>query len=124
MHENRHISERWENFPWGGELFLNISYIGYILVLIGGVLLILFGLLGLVGIVLIPFSMLFFAGVVAHGLITLIIGVISVIGSKYVARLDWAIILLILGIVASGLGGALIILGSLLGLVSNLTRRK
>ncbi len=97
-----------------------LAYIGYILVLIGGILLAIFGLLGLAGTVLIPFSPLYFMGVAVHGLITLIIGIICVIGSKYVARLEWAIILLILGIIATGIGGALVFLGALLGLISRL----
>jgi hypothetical protein len=100
----------------------SLAYAGYILVLIGGVLLIIFGLLGLVNIVLIPLSPLFYLGVAAHGLITLIIGIIGILGSKYVERLEWAIILLILGIVAAGVGGALLVLGALLGLLSTLIK--
>jgi len=102
----------------------SFAYAGYILVLLGGILLVIFGLLGVFGTVLIPFSPLYYIGASVHGLVTLIIGVICVIGSKYVARLEWAIILLVLGIVATGLGGTLVILGALLGLVSVLTTRK
>lgn len=97
-----------------------LSYAGYILVLIGGALLAIFGLLGLLGTVLIPFSPLYYIGVAAHGLITLIIGVICLIGARFVGRLEWAIVLLILGIVATGIGGTLVALGALLGLVSRL----
>ena len=102
----------------------SLAYAGYILVLLGGVLLVLFGLLGLFGTVLIPFSPLYYIGVSVHGLVTLIIGVICVIGSKYVARLEWAIILLVLGFVATGIGGTLVILGALLGLISALMSKK
>jgi hypothetical protein len=102
----------------------SFAYAGYIIVLLGGILLIIFGLLGVFGTVLIPFSPLYYIGVSVHGFVTLIIGVICVIGSKYVARLEWAIILLVLGIVATGLGGTLVILGALLGLVSVLTTKK
>lgn len=101
----------------------SLAYAGYILALIGGVLLIIFGLLGLVDIVLVPFSPLFYLGVAAHGLITLIIGIIGVVGSRHVARIEWAIILLILGIVAAGIGGTLLILGALLGLLSTLIKK-
>lgn len=83
----------------------SLSYAGYVLVLLGGILLVIFGLLGLVGVVLIPFSPLYYIGVSVHGLVTLIIGVICIIGSRYVGTLVWAIILLVLGIVATGIGG-------------------
>ena len=102
----------------------SLVYAGYILVLLGGILLVIFGLLGLLGTVLIPFSPLYYIGASVHGLVTLIIGVICVIGSKYVARLEWAIILLVLGIVATGIGGTLVILGALLGLISALMSKK
>ena len=97
-----------------------LSYAGYILVLLGGILLVIFGLLGLFNTVLIPFSPLYYLGASVHGLVTLIIGVICIIGSKYVGTLAWAIILLVLGIVATGIGGTLVVFGSLLGLVSAL----
>ena len=102
----------------------SLVYAGYILVLLGGILLVIFGLLGLLGTVLIPFSPLYYIGASVHGLVTLIIGVICVIGSKYVARLEWAIILLVLGIVATGIGGTLVILGALLGLIAALMSKK
>jgi len=101
-----------------------LAYVGYILVLLGGILLVIFGLLGLFGTVLIPFSPLYYIGVAAHGLITLIIGIVCVVGSKYVARLEWAIILLVLGFLATGIGGTLVIIGALLGLVSSLVKTK
>lgn len=82
-----------------------LSYIGYILVLIGGILLAIFGLLGVLGIVLIPFSPLYFISVAAHGLISLVIGIVCIIGSKYISRIEWAIALLVLGIIATGIGG-------------------
>lgn len=102
----------------------SLAYAGYILVMLGGILLIIFGLLGLIGIVLIPFSPLYYIGVAAHGLITLILGIIAIIGAKQVGTLLWAIGLLVLGIIATGFGGVLIILGALLGLISVLTKTK
>lgn len=101
-----------------------LAYAGYVLVLLGGILLVIFGLLGFFGTVLIPFSPLYYIGVSVHGLVTLIIGVLCIIGSKYVGTLAWAIILLVLGIVATGIGGTLVILGALLGLISVLTTKK
>jgi len=69
------------------------------------------------------FSPLYYVGVAAHGLVTLVIGVVCVLGSRYVGTLLWAIILLVLGIVATGIGGRLVILGALLGLASNLVKK-
>ena len=101
-----------------------LAYAGYILVLLGGILLIIFGFLGLLGTILITFSPLYYIGVSVQGLVTLIIGIICVVGSKYVGTLVWAIVLLVLGIVATGIGGTLVILGALLGLVSALMTKK
>jgi hypothetical protein len=99
-----------------------LAFAGYILALVGGILLIIFGLLGLLNIVLVPFSPLYYLGVAAHGLLTLIMGIIGAIGSRYVSRLEWGIILLILGVIAGGVGGTLILLGALLGLLSILIK--
>jgi hypothetical protein len=60
-------------------------------------------------------------GVLTGGIVALIIGIICVIGAKYVSQLAWGIILLVLGIIALGisnLGGILVIIGALLGLLS------
>jgi hypothetical protein len=97
-----------------------LAYVGYILVLIGGILLIIFGLIGMLGTALIPFSPLFFLGVAVHGLLILIIGIICIIGARQAGTLLWAIILLVLGIIAGGIGGTLVIVGALLGLISSL----
>jgi len=96
------------------------AYWGYILALIGGILIIVFGLLALIGNSLgSAFSP---AGHYLTGefysIVAIVIGVICVIGSKSVGTLVWAIVLLVLGIVSGGIGGALVILGALLGLVS------
>jgi hypothetical protein len=98
----------------------SFAYWGYILALIGGVLIIVFGLLGLIGNSLgTAFSPAghFIAGTF-YSVVAIIIGAICIIGSKFVGQLGWAIILLVLGIVAGGIGGVLVILGALLGLLS------
>jgi phosphate starvation-inducible membrane PsiE len=96
------------------------AYWGYILALIGGVLIIVFGLLGLIGNSLgSAFSPAgYYVSGAMYCLLAILIGVICVIGSKSVGTLVWAIVLLVLGIVSGGIGGALVILGALLGLVS------
>jgi hypothetical protein len=96
------------------------AYWGYILALIGGILIIVFGLLGFIGNSLgSAFSPAghYLSGAM-YSIVAIIIGVICVVGSKSVGTLVWAIVLLVLGIVSGGIGGALVILGALLGLVS------
>ena len=97
-----------------------LAYWGYILASIGGIVIIVFGLLALVGNSLgSAFSPagVYLSGAV-YSIVAIIIGVICIIGSRSVGTLVWAIVLLVLGIVSGGIGGALVILGALLGLVS------
>jgi hypothetical protein len=98
----------------------SFAYWGYILALIGGILIIVFALLGLIGHSLDnAFSPAgrFIAGTI-YSVIAIVIGAICIVGSKFVGTLVWAIVLLVLGIVAGGIGGALVIIGALLGLLS------
>ena len=98
----------------------SFAYWGYILTLIGGILVIVFGLLGLIGNSLgSAFSPAghYLTGAM-YSIVAIIIGGICIIGSKSVGILVWAIVLLVLGIVSGGIGGALVILGALLGLLS------
>jgi hypothetical protein len=96
--------------------------VGYLLALIGGVIIIVFGLLGLLGVAFRIFSPLAFLSSAVFAVIEIVIGVVCVIGSKFVSRLDWAIILLILGIIAGSLGGTLVVLGALLGILSRIIK--
>ena len=60
----------------------------------------------------------------AYGsIVTLVCGVIAVIGSKSVNTLVWAIVLIVVGVVGGGLGGLLVVLGGLLGLVTVMTKK-
>lgn len=99
-----------------------LSFVGYILVLIGGILLSILGLIGVLGILFVPFSALFFLGEATYGLVTLIIGVVCIICSRLVSSPIWAIIFIILGLAAGGLGGILVVMGAILGLISRITR--
>jgi hypothetical protein len=54
--------------------------------------------------------------------VAIIIGIICVIGAKSVGTLTWAIVLLVLGIISGGIGGALVILGAIKGLISILVK--
>ena len=100
----------------------SIAYAGYIIALIGAIIIILYGILGLIGSAFLIFSPLSFLGGVVSGIIKLIIGLVCLAGSRYVSNVVWAIVLIILGIVAGDIGGTLVIIGALLGLASRLVR--
>lgn len=97
----------------------SVSTIAYYLALIGGIIMVISGLLGLLG----DFGGFFFHwGFRYGGIVTLIMGVIAIIGSGSVNTLAWAIVLLIVGLIGGGLGGLLVALGGLIGLISMLNR--
>ncbi len=99
-----------------------ISRIAYYLALIGGILLVIFGLLDLIGFSgLAIFHFSFYAFAYA-GIVSIICGVIAIIGAKSASTLVWAIVLIIVGIIGTGLGGLLVVLGGLLGLIAVLTK--
>ena len=58
------------------------------------------------------------AGYFGIGVVSLILGVVAVFGSKRVNELVWAIVLMVIGFLGGGLGGLLTLLGGLLGLLS------
>ncbi len=64
------------------------------------------------------------------GIVTLIMGVIAIIGARSASTLVWAIVLIIVGIVGGGsgdllggLGGLLVVLGGIFGLIVVLTKK-
>ncbi len=104
----------------------SLRKVAYYLALIGGILLLIFGLLNL-------FSIGFEGPSFLHwsvysfgysGIVMLICGVIAVIGAKSVTAPVWAIVLLIVGFIGGGLGGLLVLLGGLVGLLAVLTHSK
>ncbi len=100
---------------------MTISRLGYILALIGGIVMVVFGVLALLQE---TFRAAFFGwGFFNGGLVTLIAGVVAVIGASRVGSLLWSIILIIVGLIGGGLGGLLVLIGAILGLVSNLAKR-
>ena len=102
-----------------------LAYVGFILALVGGIIVLLFGLFDLleVGVrVLRDISLLGFLSGTIRVLAQIVIGIVCIIGSRYVSSLVWAIVLLVLGIVAGTIGGTLIVIGALLGLVSVLIK--
>jgi len=102
----------------------SISRIAYILALIGGILLVIFGLLDLIGFSgLAIFHFSFYAFAYA-GIVSLICGIIAIIGARSAGTLVWAIVLIIVGIIGGGLGGLLVVLGGLLGIIAAITNKK
>jgi hypothetical protein len=102
-----------------------LSRIAYFLALIGGILLVVFGLLSLIGYSIGGFPFLYWSVYsFAYGsIISIICGVIIIVGSRSVATLVWAIVIIILGLIGGGLGGLLAIIGGILGLVAALSKK-
>ena len=80
-------------------------------------------LLGLLGFVRNLGDFYFNWGFSYGGIVTLICGVIAIIGARSANTLVWAIILLIVGIVGGGLGGLLVLLGGIFGLITALSKK-
>ena len=100
-----------------------ISRIAYYLALIGGILLVIFGLLSLIGYALVYFGPFISFGLAYFGIVTIICGIIAIIGAKSVTTIVWAIVLIVVGIIGGGLGGLLVVLGGLLGLITVLIKK-
>ncbi|HYY90446.1 MAG TPA: hypothetical protein VE955_00495 [Candidatus Dormibacteraeota bacterium] len=92
-----------------------------LLYLVGGILLILSAVLD-VGIGL--RSLLNFApsipslGSLAGVILAIVVGVVALVGMGQVSNPAWNVILLILGFLAGGLGGLLVMVGAIVGLVA------
>jgi hypothetical protein len=101
------------------------AYVGYILALVGGIIVLLFGLLDLVEVGVRIFrgiSLLGFLTGTVRSLAQIVIGIVCIIGSRFVSNLVWAIVLLVLGLVSGAIGGTLVAIGAILGLVSILLK--
>ncbi len=98
----------------------SVSNAAYYLALLGGILMVLFGLLGFV---VSLGAFLFSWGFAYGGIVTLIMGIIAIIGARSASTLVWAIVLIIVGLIGGGLGGLLVLLGGILGLVAALSRK-
>jgi len=94
-----------------------VSRIAYILALVGGILMVILGLLSFIGSSFENFGPFLHWGFVYGSIVTIICGVIAVVGSRSATTLVWAIVLIIVGIIGGGLGGLLVALGGLLGLI-------
>jgi hypothetical protein len=104
----------------------SLGRVAYYLALIGGILLVIFGLLSLFSIGFGGPSFLYWSiySFGYSGIVMLICGVIAVIGARSVTTLVWAIVLIIVGLIGGGLGGLLVLLGGIIGLIVALTHNK
>ncbi len=85
-----------------------------ILVLIGGVLLVVFGLFTVLGG---SFELRNLGFSISGSIFGIAVGLIALYGYTRIREVVWAVILLVLGYVAGGLGGLLVALGSLIALI-------
>ena len=98
----------------------SLGRLAYILALIGGILMVVFRLLGFLGFTMVSifsFGMpRLFPG---YEILGLILGIVAIIVSKRATEPLWAIVLIVIGITAlQGIGAFLVLLGGVLGLVS------
>ncbi|MGP8071419.1 MAG: hypothetical protein ACLP5V_16205 [Candidatus Bathyarchaeia archaeon] len=92
--------------------------VGYVLALVGGIVIIILSLAKLANFSLyLPISVPL-AGYFGIGVISLVLGVVAVFGSKRVNELVWGIALMVVGFLAGGVGGLLALVGGLVGLLS------
>jgi hypothetical protein len=100
-----------------------ISRIAYYLALIGGILLVIFGLLSLVGYAFTYLGPFISFGFAYFGIVAIICGIIAIIGARSATTIVWAIVLIVVGIIGGGLGGLLVILGGIVGLIVVITKK-
>ena len=98
----------------------SLANLAFILALIGGILMVVFRILGLVGFTIVnmmSFGMpRLFPG---YEILGLILGIVAIIVSRRAGEPMWAIVLIVMGIIAlQGIGALLVLLGGILGLIS------
>ncbi len=98
---------------------MNLSYLAYVFAIVGGIVMVLSSVVSLLGMAFVmPFGSplsAFFAG---SAIIPLILGLVAIYLSKRAGELVTAIVLIIIGLIGSGIGGLLVLLGGILGLLS------
>ena len=102
---------------------LSVSRLAYILAIIGGILMVILGLLSLLGSSFENFGPFLHWGFAYGSIVTIVCGVIAIIGAKSATTLTWAIVLIIVGVIGGGLGGLLVVLGGLLGILTAVTKK-
>lgn len=101
-----------------------LANIGFILAMIGSIILIIVGLGAMFGIFLLIFYPVYALGAFFWGLAMLVIGILAAAASKWVFNVGAAIWLILLGLIAALFGAAfvawLIIIGAIIGLISRM----
>ena len=120
---------RWNSGRFGrGRVASGAVRLGSALALIGGILMIVFALLGSLGSLAslglfrgIPMAYAFGSGIVAGMgvLVDLVGGVLAIFGSRRAYSLIWGVVLLIIGLVVGGWGGLLVLVGAIIALVAS-----
>jgi hypothetical protein len=97
----------------------SLGQIAYILALIGGIILVIQGILSFLGMAFLLFvpSIIGPLGGSYWGIIEIILGIVAIYGARRATDLTWAIVLIVVGLIAGGLGGLLVLLGGIVGLV-------
>jgi len=98
----------------------SLGQVAFVLALIGGILMVVFRLLGFLGFTV--------AGMISFGMprlfpgyeiLGLILGIVAIIVANRATEPVWAIVLIAIGIIAfQGIGALLVLLGGILGLAS------
>ena len=113
--KRKSLTQRFSNRGRANAMFWKI---GYIVALLGGIVIIFLSLAALIHYPLYLPIQVPLAGYVGIGVISLILGIVAVVGSKRINELAWGIILMVVGFLTGGIGGLLAIVGGLIGLLS------
>jgi hypothetical protein len=92
-----------------------LGKISYVLVVVGGIVMVLSGIASLIGMTILAPSVLGF--VFGGYILQMILGVAAFILAKRVKELLWAIVLVIIGFIGGGIGGVLVVLGGIASLI-------
>ena len=97
----------------------SLGQLAYVLALIGGIILVVQGILSFLGMAFLMFvpSIVGPIGGSYWGIIEIVLGIIAIMGARRTSDLTWDIILIVIGIIAGGLGGLLVLLGGIVGLI-------
>ena len=97
----------------------SVGKLAFILALIGGILMVVFRLLGFLGFMVSTFSFGMPRLFPGYEILGLILGIVAIIISKRASEPVWAIVLIVIGVVYfQGIGALLVLLGGILGLLS------
>ena len=98
-----------------------LGKISYVLVLVGGIIMVISGIASLIGMAILAPSIL---GNVSGGdFLQIVLGVVAFFLAKRVKELIWAIVLVVIGFIGGGIGGVLVALGGIASLVAIFLKR-